>query len=104
MSGTTSMWPRLTGRMSMNATQRSSRCTKLAGALPATISQKTQAMLTLRVLFGVAGVAMARRRQVRVPAARGAEDELDAAGVARRNRALEVALAERDRLAAHRAN
>src|SRR5262249_6850332 len=41
---------------------------------------------------------------MRVPATGGAEDELDATRVARRDRALEVPLAECDRLAAHRAN
>jgi hypothetical protein len=47
---------------------------------------------------------MTGRRQVRIPACRRAEDELQAASVARGHGAAEIACAECDFLPAHRAH
>src|SRR5262249_33242417 len=58
----------------------------------------------LGLFFRVSSVAMARGRQMRVPARRGAEHQLEPAAVAGRDGALQVSLSERDRFAAHRAH
>src|SRR6185369_47249 len=57
-----------------------------------------------RDLFDREGAAMARGRQVGVPAGNAAEIELHAAGVAGRHRASPVLRAHGDRLATHRAD